>query len=231
MSLGESLEVVAIIPVRGKDAELDGAPVLVAGKALIAYTIEAAMNSSVVSRTIVTTDSATVRQLASELGAETPFLRPPELAMADVTLDRVFQHCLEWLAEHEGYNPDIVLLMETSHPIRPPGLIDQVVSVLIEQRLDTMFTVYEERHAFWQKDEYGELSPVGHEESTPRSLRRPLYREMAGLALACRASMLLKDGRRFGNKLGVVPLHEPYALVDTQDPMGLVFAEHLLRQG
>jgi len=223
-------EVVAVIPVRGRDAESDGAPVLLGDVPLIGHTIEAALRCPVVRRTVVTTDSATVRDLAIGLGAEAPFLRPADLAGPGVTLDRVLQHCLQWLEDNEAYQADIVLSMETSHPIRPPDLLEQVVDMLAAQALDTVFTVYEERHAFWRVDDYGELSPVGEEESTPRALRKPLYREMAGLALACRGNLLLREGRRYGPRLGIIPLREPYALIDTQDPLGLVMAEHLLSQ-
>jgi CMP-N,N'-diacetyllegionaminic acid synthase len=207
---------------------VDGAPVQLANKPLIAYTIEATLKSPMVNRTVVTTDSSSVRELALELGAEAPFIRPEELANSGVTLDRVLQHCMEWLAENEAYRPWAVMSVETSHPIRPPGLLDQVAGLLMEQQLDTVFTVYEERHAFWSVDEYGELSPIGEEETTPRGLRRPLYREIAGLALACRGDLLLNAGRRFGGRVGIVPLREPYALVDTQDPQGLDLAEFFL---
>ena len=224
-------EVLAIIPVIGRDAEVNGAPIMLANRPLIAYTIEAALQCSVVNRTVVTTDSATTRDLAMSLGAEAPFTRPGELAEAGVSLDQVFQHCLRWLEEQEGYRPGIVMTLETSHPVRPPGLLEEVIGVLQEQQMDSVFTVHEERHAFWHVDEYGELSPISDEQSTPRALRRPLYREMTGLALACRATLLLKEGRRIGARIGIVPLREPFALVDTQDPYGRDLAEFILGRG
>ena len=108
MGFDGNIEVLALIPVRGRDAEVDGAPIMLAGKPLIAYTIQAALTNPVVKRTMVTTDSNNTRNLAVDLGAESPVLRPGELAGDDVSLDQVLQHCLAWLAEHEGYRPDIV---------------------------------------------------------------------------------------------------------------------------
>ena len=221
-------KVLAIIPVRGRDAEVDGAPVLLGGRPLIAYTIDAALQSSVVSRTVVSTDSPTTRDLAKNLGAEAPFLRPAELAGSSVSLDDVFQHCLQWLEREDGYLADVVLSMEIPHPFRPPELLEQVVSVLEEQELDTVVTVYEERHPMWRIDEYGELSSIGGEETTPSPSRRPLYRQLAGLALACRGNLLLREGRRFGDHVGIAPLQDPSAMLDTQEPLGLALAEHLL---
>lgn len=224
-------EVIAIIPVRGRDAETDGAPIMIGDTPLISHTIEAALRCPVVRRTVVTTDSPTVRDLAIGLGAESPFLRPADLAGSGVSLDRVLQHCLQWLEENEGYHADIVLSMETSHPIRPPDLLEQVVDVLVDQKLDTVVTVYEERHPFWRVNEYGELNAIGDEEAVPRPQRRPLYRQLAGVGLACKGDLLLREGRRFGDRVGIIPLRESSALIDTQDPLGLVLAKHVLGQG
>ena len=221
-------KVLAIIPVRGRDAEVDGTPIQLGGKPLIAYTIDAALQSTAVTRTVVTTDSPSTRELAVSLGAEAPFLRPAELAAPNVSLDDVYQHCLEWLERHDGYLATTVLCMEIPHPFRPPELLKQVVTVLEEQQLDTVFTVCEERQPMWRIDEYGELSSIGGEETTPSAVRRPLYRQLAGLALACRGDLLLREGRRFGDRVGIAPLQDPSAALVTQEPLGLVLAEYIL---
>jgi N-acylneuraminate cytidylyltransferase len=222
-------EVLAVIPVRGRDVESDGSPVMLEGRPLIAFTIEAALKSSTVSRTIVTTDAQSVRDLAISLGAEAPFLRPAELAQADVTLDQVLQQCVAWLDENENYSPELVLCLEVSHPIRPEGLLEQVVEALVSQQLDTVFTVYEERGAFWNVDEYGELARVGTDDDRPSAMVNPIYREIAGLAMARRTEVVRK-GDRYGSRIGIVPLRESYALVDTQTSLGVTLAKYLLAQ-
>lgn len=223
-------KVLAIIPVRGMDAEVEGAPVILGDRPLIAYTIKSALQSLAVSRTVVTTDSSGVSELAKELGAEAPFLRPSQLVGPDVSLDQVLQHCVAWLEDDHGYSPDIVLSMEIFYPMRPPELPQQVTGALTEQQLDTVVTVMLEKHPIWREDEYGELGAIGGEETAPRPHRRPLYRQLAGLALACRGDLLLREGRRFGRRVGVVPLQDPYAGLDVQEPLGLRFAEFLLTQ-
>lgn len=221
--------VLAIIPVRGKDAESGDGPIMLAAKPLISYTIDAAKASPQVTRVVVSTDSPSVQQLAIELGAEAPFLRPPELAAPGVTLDRVLQHCLDWMGDSAGFKPDVVVTLEVAHPLRPAGLIDQVVNSVVEQGLDTVFAAFEERHAFWEADHHGELRRVGSQESTTRDALTPLYREMAGLAVATTASVLRSTGR-FGERIGVVPLRGAAMAVDTQDPGGLLLAEVLMSQ-
>ncbi len=224
------MRVLAIIAVRSCDGEVNGSPVVLSNKPLLAYAVEASLASESVDRTVVTTDSPSLRDLAVGLGAEAPFLRPAELAAPGVGLNEVLQHCLAWLEINDDYLPDIVVCLEVSHPLRPEGLIDQVVGVLEDNQLDTAFTVYEERHAFWQLDPYGEPHRVGSEEMGARSGAQPLYREVAGLVLACRAD-LIRQAKRVGDNVAIVPIHEAYALVDTQDPLGLVLAEHILSRG
>ena len=115
----------AIIPVRGKDVEVEGVPVLLGGSPLIGYTIDAALNSPVVRRTVVTTDSPAVRELAVSLGAEAPFLRPAELADSGVSLDQVLQHCLEWLER----NASPALNRCLTRPERDHAVIDNVGAI------------------------------------------------------------------------------------------------------
>jgi N-acylneuraminate cytidylyltransferase len=165
--------------------------------------------------------------MALRLGAEAPFLRPAALAAPGVPLEAVLQHCLEWLEGQEGYRPDVVVVLEPAHPIRPPNLVEEALETLMEQGLDTVLPVCEERHAFWRRDTYGDLRRVGEEDGT-RLTRTPLYREVAGLALVTRAAFL-RRGQRLGQRVGVVLVTESYALADTQDEVGLSLAGVLLR--
>lgn len=126
-------EVLAIIPARGGSKGLPGKNIYdFAGYPLIAYSIAAAQQAKTVTRVIVTTDDEAIAAVAGEWGAELPFMRPTELAQ-DTTLDLpVFQHALEWLAEHEDYHPDLVVQLRPTSPIRPVNLIDDAVQMLLD---------------------------------------------------------------------------------------------------
>ena len=103
-------EVLAIIPARGGSKGIPRKNIRpFAGHPLIAYSIAAALQAGTVSRVIVSTEDQEIAEVARRYGAETPFMRPAELA-ADRTTDLpVFQHALNWLAAHEHYYPEIVL--------------------------------------------------------------------------------------------------------------------------
>lgn len=221
------LNVIAVIPVRGSDKELqNGMPVL-AGKPLIAYTIEAARGAQLIDRVIVSTDSDEIRQISELHGAEAPFKRPVELTSDSSSLGMVLKHCVDWLAAEENYLVDIVVLLEITHPFREKGLIDKVIETLAQQGLDSVFTAYEEHHSFWMQGEYGELSKIGEEEEIPRQYKRPVYKEVSGLVCATKAAFIQK-GKRLGDKVGLVPLKDIHALVDTHDEDGLWLAQLIM---
>jgi N-acylneuraminate cytidylyltransferase len=124
-------EVLAIIPARGGSKGIPRKNIRpFAGYPLIAYSIAAASQAQSAIRVIVSTDDPEIADVARHFGAETPFLRPAELA-ADRTTDLpVFQHALGWLAEHENYHPKIVLHLHATSPVRPRGFVDQAVRLL-----------------------------------------------------------------------------------------------------
>lgn len=219
--------VLALVPARGRDVEVDGQPLMLRGRPLLAYTVEAARAAHSVDRIIVSTDRSSVQALARTLGAEAPFLRPAELARAEVPLEDVLRHAIEWLEEHEAYRPAIVAVLEASHPVRPVNLVDRVVETLIRDQLDTVFTAFEERRAFWEVAEDGTLRRLGGRDRETRASRRPVYRELAGVLLVSRVEVI-RAGQRLGRRVAVVPLPERYALVDTQAELGLLVAEALL---
>jgi len=210
------------------DVPADGLPLLV-GKSLLAYTVEAALAARLVDRVIVSTDSEAIRKEAIVLGVEAPFLRPAALAARDVPVDKALRHCVLWLDENEQYRADVVVLLEMTHPLRPEGLIDQVIELLIEQGLDSVFTAFVEQHNFWIFGENGRLERVVRMGSLPRHLKRPIYKEMGGLVTATRAKFV-RVGKRLGQNVGLVPIRDLYAMVDTQDPDGLFLAEAILNK-
>jgi len=125
-------QVLALIPARGGSKSIPMKNIApLAGKPLIAHTIEVAQHCQLISRIVVSTDSERIRDIGLSLGAEAPFLRPAELAEDDTTGLPVFLHALEWLHEHEGYRPEIVVHMRPTTPLRRPERVDEAVETLI----------------------------------------------------------------------------------------------------
>jgi N-acylneuraminate cytidylyltransferase len=125
-------EVLVIFPARGGSKGIPRKNIkLFAGYPLISYSIAAGLRSKYVTRTIVTTDDAEIAAVAREWGAETPFLRPADLAEDQTTDLPVFQHALTWLKENENYLPDLVIQLRPTSPIRPLACVDEAVELLL----------------------------------------------------------------------------------------------------
>jgi len=127
-------EVLAIIPARGGSKGIPRKNVRdFAGAPLIAYSIVAALRSQGVTRVMVSTDDEEIAAVAREWGAEVPFLRPAELARDETPDFPVFLHALNWLHEHEGYQCDVVVQLRPTSPVRPKGLVDEAVNLLLQR--------------------------------------------------------------------------------------------------
>jgi YrbI family 3-deoxy-D-manno-octulosonate 8-phosphate phosphatase len=126
------VEVLAIIPARGGSKGIPRKNIRdFAGHPLIAYSIAAARQSKLVTRTIVSTDDEEIAAVARSFGAETPFQRPAEFAQDNTTDLPVFQHALKWLAENEAYHPEVVVQLRPTSPIRPRNCVDSAIQILL----------------------------------------------------------------------------------------------------
>jgi len=125
-------EILAIIPARGGSKGIPRKNIkCFAGHPLVAWSIAAARQADLVTRVIVSTDDEEIASISRQHGAETPFLRPSEFA-ADLSIDYpLFEHALSWLKENEGYQPEIVVQLRPTSPIRPKGLVNQAIQQLI----------------------------------------------------------------------------------------------------
>ena len=125
------MAVLAVVPARGGSKGIPGKNLVeVCGRPLVAWSVAAGLAASTVDRVVVSTDDADIAAAGRAAGAEVPFLRPESLA-GDLVADLpVFQHVLERLAADEGYEPDLVVQLRPTSPVRPAGLIDDGVGRL-----------------------------------------------------------------------------------------------------
>lgn len=107
---------VAIIPARAGSKRIPNKNIRhFMGKPIIAYSIEAAFETKFFKRIIVSTDSEEIARISREYGAETPFLRPPELSDDFTGTDAVVLHALKWLME-QGEMIDYICCIYATAP-------------------------------------------------------------------------------------------------------------------
>jgi len=180
-------EVLAVIPARGGSKGIPRKNIRnFAGYPLIAYSIAAGLQSDLVTRVIVSTDDEEIASVARQYGAETPFLRPAELAQDQSTDLPLFEQALQWLRENEGYLPEVVVQLRPTSPIRPVSLVDDAVRLLLDTPdadcVRAVVSAGQNPYKMWQIDPgTGRMSPLlkvdGIDEpyNAPRQVLPPAY--------------------------------------------------------
>lgn len=136
--------ILALILARGGSKRLPRKNVLpLAGKPLIAYSIDAAKASGVVDRIVVSTDDPEIAEVSKAYGAEIPFLRPAELSGDTATSEDAIRHAIEWLKNEEGYSPDYLLLLQPTIPFRMGEDIRDAFVLLREKQADAVVSMEE----------------------------------------------------------------------------------------
>lgn len=207
------VEILAIIPARGGSKGIPHKNIRsFAGYPLIAWSIAAARQSALVTRTIVSTDDAEIAVVARSFGAETPFMRPAEFAQDQTTDLPVFEHALQWLAENEKYHPGVVVHLRPTSPIRPPGLVDKAIKKL-QLNLDAdcvrgVVPAGQNPYKMWRLPG-GEAMPmknlievdgIAEPYNAPRQVLPPMYWQ-TGHIDAIRTSTMLEKKSMSGGKI------------------------------
>jgi len=232
------MEILAVVPARGGSKSVPRKNIRpLAGRPLIAYTIEAALATRHPLRVVVSTDDDEIAGVSRDLGAEVPFLRPAELA-ADATTDLpVFRHCLEWLGEHEGYRPDAVVHLRPTAPLRRPEHIDRGIDLLLQPPpVDSVRSVcLAPQHPLkmWRVSE-GELRPFvptevfGVEEAynQPRQVLPEAYVQNGSVDVV-RTEVILERGSMTGATIRALVMDEEDS-VNIDSPLDWELAETLM---
>ena len=234
-------EVLAIIPARGGSKGIPGKNIRnFAGYPLIAYSIAAAQQSEYVTRVIVSTDDEKIAEVARSFNAEVPFMRPAELA-EDSSLDfPVFEHALLWLKEKEGYEPDIVIQLRPTSPIRPPSCVDDAIKILLQHpQADSVRGIVpagQNPHKMWRLDAVtGQMNHlltvpgVAEPYNAPRQILPPVYWQ-TGHIDAIRSETILEKKSMSGDVIMPLIL-DPQYTVDIDNLYDWERYEHLFYEG
>jgi CMP-N-acetylneuraminic acid synthetase len=136
------LKVLGVITARGGSKGIPGKNLkLLGGRPLIAYTVDAARQSGVLDRLIISTDDAAIAETARALGCEVPFVRPGELALDNTPHLPVMVHAVAWLRDHEHYTCDAVMILQPTSPLRVADDIRASVALLETSAADSVVGV------------------------------------------------------------------------------------------
>jgi CMP-N,N'-diacetyllegionaminic acid synthase len=183
------MHVLGLIPARAGSRGKNLWPL--AGKPLLAWTVEAAQASSALTRVVVSTDSEEVAAVARELGAEV-LARPAELARNETPTRDVVAHALR-----EADPCDVLVLLQPTSPLRRREHIDEAVRLLLETGADSVLSVVEVPHQFRPVSlmalEDGRLVPLVEDAPTRREDKPIVYARNGPAVLALRPNRVGDD--------------------------------------
>lgn len=213
-------EVLCFIPARGGSKGIPFKNITpLAGKPLVAYSIELAKLVPEVTRVIVSTEDERIAEVALQYGAEVPFLRPRELAEDDSVAGSVIGHLLATLAQRENYRPRAYVTLYPTSPLRSASLIGFLIRKLFEGFMEVLAArpLCRSLRYFHGKD--GRLAPLA--QPAPGCDHFRPY----GYFYATRTDNTCLQ-RRYVHRL-----EDKAALVDIDTPQDLAWAERILTRG
>lgn len=218
---------VAIIPARGGSKRIPGKnikPFL--GKPLIAYSIEAARESALFERIIVSTDSEEIARVATEYGAETPFRRPARLADDFTTTAAVVEHALHWL-QSEKIPVEALCCIYATAPFLRPADLRAGFALLRAHRVSSVFPVTTYAASIFRAltiEDDGHLAMIWPQHELTRSNDLPEAYHDAGQFYWLEAESFRRHGKMYGPD--ALPLVLPrYLVQDIDTPEDWLLAE------
>lgn len=222
---------VAIIPARGGSKRIPGKNIKnFAGQPIIAWSIEAAKNTGIFDRIIVTTDSPAIAEVAVVFGAEVPFVRPPELSDDHTNTAPVIAHCLNWLAK-QGSPVRYACCIYATAPFVRADFIRQGYELLTTSQVSSVFSVTTFPFPIFRAmrlEPDGHLSMFWPEHELTRSNDLPEAYHDAGQFYWLECEAFLQNGRIFGKD--ALPVILPrYLVQDIDTPEDWQTAEYMFQ--
>jgi CMP-N,N'-diacetyllegionaminic acid synthase len=220
----------ALIPARGGSKRIPRKNLAnVAGKSLLAWTIQAATNAERVSHVLISTDDSEIADAARALAVDVPWLRPAALSTDTTPTLDVILHALEWAVQKLTPVPEIAVLLEPTAPLRRGEQIDEAISLLMNSDADCVAAVSRLPHVFHPEEvliaENGLLQPYLRDHTMDsRRLRNEQGSAyvLNGLVYAFRIQSVLSGKGLFGSK--TIPMFtrwEDFLDIDTPEDLEL----------
>ena len=221
------MKLVGLIPARGGSKGIPHknlAPC--AGRPLLAYTAEAAMEAACLERVILSTDEESIAEAGRGMGLDVPFLRPAKLAADDTPMLAVLEHLLGWLDEANDPVDGLVLLQPTS-PLRRAEHIDGAVELYKKMSPATVVSVVAVPHQFTpaslMEETDGLLVPWMEGEMVLRRQDKPHLWARNGPAVLIVRPDDVRQGRLYGDRVAGFEMDARNSMdVDTMEDLEAV---------
>ena len=223
------MNILGVVAARGGSKGLPGKNLqLLAGKPLIAWTIDAAKHAASLTRGILSTDDAEIAAVGRQHGIEVPFMRPSELATDTARIEDAILHALDTLDEPFDY----VVLLQATSPLRTAEDIDKTVARCIETGAPACVTVtIPSKSPYWMFKLDGEerLEPLFDLPMGRRRQDLPAAYVPNGAVYAARVEWFREHGSFYGRET-VASIMPPERALDVDSALDLRIADSLLSE-
>jgi YrbI family 3-deoxy-D-manno-octulosonate 8-phosphate phosphatase len=218
--------VLAIIPARGgsKGVPRKNARSFL-GKPLLAHSIEHARQAPSVTRIVVSTDDPEIADIARRYEAEV-VPRPAEISGDSATSESAILHVLDHLRAAEGYEPDLVVFLQATSPLRRPGSVQAAIDLLRREQADSLLSGAPV-HGFLWRSHAGRLTSISMD-YRDRPRRQDVGEDFIenGSIYIFKTRLLRETGNRLGGKIVLFP-DDPLHIFQIDEPRDFDMMERL----
>ena len=219
-------ECVAIIPARGGSKGIPNKNIIhVAGKPLLVWSIEHALQSTQIHSVWVTSDSTEILEIARKHGAQ-PILRPDDISGDEATSEDAWIHALSQI--RNSIDVDLVVCLQPTSPVRGPNDLDEAIEKYYMENFDSLLSVTQiEDHFEWRMSEVG-AKPINYDYHN-RKRRQDIEVKFLenGSFYIVSPDILVENKNRLGGRIGFYE-QEKYKMYQIDNPSDVTLCEAIL---
>lgn len=214
---------IVIIPARGGSQRIPAKNLLpLAGIPLVAHSILHARASRLAQEVIVSTDNPKIAEVAKEYGA-TVIRRPHDLASAKATSESALIHVLDERRKKDKADPDLVVFLQCTSPVRRHDDIDNAINQLIRENADSLFSATRNHALIWTETPGGPASLNYDHRTRKREQDMEIQYRENGSIYVTKTELLRRENNRLGGKVTVYMMDEMHSFqVDTPAQVDLL---------
>lgn len=215
---------IAIIPARGGSKRIGRKNLMpLAGQPLVEHTVRHALAADEVDEVIVSTEDGDIAAVAAGIGA-TVIARPPALADDRSTSESALLHVLD---ARDAPDPELVVFLQATSPVRRPADIDAAVRQLRASGADSLLSACRD-HGFIWVDSANGARPTNYDpHDRPREQDMPAQYRENGSIYVFRTPVLRDGGARLGGRVEIYEMDE-WSSVQIDEPEDFELAEWIL---
>jgi N-acylneuraminate cytidylyltransferase len=205
-----AMRTVAIIPARGGSKGIPRKNIIdFCGHPLLAWSIAAARGATRIDRVYVSTDNGEIRNIALRYGAEV-ITRPPDISGDKASSESALLHALDVIAAGEAVEPERVVFLQATSPLREPGELDEALQLFDAGGFDSLFSgAAPEDLCLWKQGPAG-LDSMNYDYRNRKRRQEAdgafkLWIE-TGSFYVTKTAVLRHTGNRLGGRIGIHPV-------------------------